>query len=216
MNQPAQKPPQGIIVENRTNKKNSCRPIRTGFINLILINNEIFAQDRNRNLAGNVLQIVYASLEIIPFGQAGNSRCPSFFIGFRNCNIRKSGAISPFDGEALLTSQIKDNPSCASAFSKGNPCFCGADKAISFIISGEIRSLSAASRLATAAVISSSIIVCPLTVLLTAMQRFSVSVALPLSIREAASVMPSAMESALRATNSAAPALSSTALRFVP
>ena len=70
----------------------------------------------------------------------------------------KSLAITPFDGDAFLTSQIKDMPGFCKALKKGKSLGFGARKAFSFIASGEAVSLSEMSRFATAFVISSKII----------------------------------------------------------
>ena len=64
----------------------------------------------------------------------------------------------PFDGEAFLTSQMKDSPGFPKFFSKGKPSFFGAAKARAFMTSRGTCCLSVTSRLATAAVRSSNII----------------------------------------------------------
>lgn len=121
--------PQPFIIEDSTDEEHCRRAQGAGFVDLVFVDDEILAQDRCRDGCGNFLQVLRAAEEIIPFRQDGNGRSAGLFIFFGNGYIGKVGSDEPFDGEAFLTSQMKDSPGFPKFFSKGKPSFFGAARA---------------------------------------------------------------------------------------
>ena len=71
------------------------------------------------------ISLKYSSLPINHFGSVRHdiAAAPAASYSLAISRYGKSSAITPFDGDAFLTSQINEIPSAASAFSNSNPPF---------------------------------------------------------------------------------------------
>ena len=79
----------GEAVEQRRYKKHCVRAYHKGFIDLVSIDNEILAQDRQVRLFADRLQIFAASPEIMLFRKYRNCVRPRLLIFLRDPDRRK-------------------------------------------------------------------------------------------------------------------------------